>query len=364
MTELDTMNPLFHVDLLTGCNNLVSFSKSLKDNFGNTKFKPVSFIVVDVYQLSVINKNKGFPHGDSILRWMGIAIKDETEATVYRVSGDNFVAVLIGGTHRSHAAKARKLFNRLNSESKQLDLNLPVARMAVIQFPKGAAINPAVAWKNINEKLPTKIDLDDPATSLRVYIADTSEKDKTTLQAIDLMSNRIENLGGALQYTFRLAYTDPISGAPNLLAIQRRLELSLSEAILNNKPLCLCMLDGDDLKRYNTHGYQAGDDVIRKIYSTLNATLRPEDFIGRWRMGDEFVIILPSTTIEQAGMVAERLRLSVERASRGWLYPATLSIGVSHYPKHGFTANQLLEAAEAAVRHAKAAGKNQVVIAT
>ncbi|MEW5940756.1 MAG: GGDEF domain-containing protein, partial [Chloroflexota bacterium] len=100
-----------------------------------------------------------------------------------------------------------------------------------------------------------------------------------------------------------------------------------------------------------------------KIHDTLAAVLRPDDFIGRWRMGDEFVIILPSTNIEQAGMVAERLRKSIEKASKGWLYPVTISIGLAYHPKHGFTAEQILEAAEGALRRAKQAGKNRVVIA-
>ena len=102
MNDFDSPNPFFQVDLLTGCNNLVSFSKSLENNFENTALAPVSLIVVDVYQLRDINHIKGFDHGDSILRWMGIAIKDETDATVYRISRGNFVAVLIGGNRIPH----------------------------------------------------------------------------------------------------------------------------------------------------------------------------------------------------------------------------------------------------------------------
>src|SRR5215510_13402886 len=96
MKASDTFNPFFRVDLLTGCNNLVSFSKALDDNFDNRMLEAVSLITVDLYQLRDINKTKGYEYGDSLLRWLGIAIKDELEATVYRVSGDNFVAVLIG----------------------------------------------------------------------------------------------------------------------------------------------------------------------------------------------------------------------------------------------------------------------------
>lgn len=358
MNDFDTPNPFFRVDLLTGCSNLVSFSKALDDNLANSLLEPVSLLAVDLYQLRDINQTKGFEYGDSLLRWLGIAIKDETEATVYRISGDNFVAMLIG-KHKAHEAIAYKLFDRLNSEAQQLDLRLPVVRMAVIHFPDGNPLNPPVVWKNLNEKME-ETHVGEP---FKVFQADVSEQDTATLRAIELMAKRIETLGGTLQYTFRLAYTDPVSSAPNMLAIQRKLDLSISEAILEQKHLCICLIDGDGLKRYNSNSYAAGDDVIRKLTNTLGSALRPSDFLGRWRMGDEFIVILPATNVDQASMVGERLRTSVDQASHGWLFPTSISIGISYYPKHGYTANQLIEAAEKALTKAKMAGKNQVIVA-
>ena len=359
MNDFDSPNPFFQVDLLTGCSNLVSFSKCLENDFDNLSLEPVSLIVIDVYQLRDINRIKGFEYGDSILRWMGIAIKDETGATVYRISGDNFVAVLSGDSHAAHEDTARKLFDRLNSEARQLELKPPVTRIAVIHFPEGATVNPAVVWKNLNEKL----ELTSAEHPIQIFHADTSMADAATLHAIGLMARRIETLGRTLQYTFRLAYTDPVSSAPNMLAIQRKLDLALSEAILEGQPLSLCMIDGDELKKYNNKGYAAGDDVIRKINATLSTAMRPNDFLGRWRMGDEFIVILPFTNVDQAVAVAERLRSSIEYASQEWLYPTSVSIGIAYYPKHGFSANELLQSAEGALKEAKADGKNQVKVA-
>jgi len=360
MKDADSTNPFFRVDLLTGCSNLVSFSRSLESNFENTSLEAVSLIVVDLYQLQDINRVKGFAYGDSLLRWMGIAIKDETNGIVYRISGDNFVAVLIGDSHDTHQDTACKLFDRLNSAGRQLELTPPVARMAVIHFPAGAPLNPSVVWKNLNEKL----ELTSAEQPLRIFQADTSESDTVTLHAIGLMAKRIETLGNTLQYTFRLAYTDPVSRAPNMLAIQRRLDLALDEAILEQKPLSLCLIDGDELKKYNNQGYAAGDDVIRKISGTLSAALRPDDFLGRWRMGDEFIVVLPLTNAEQALAVAERLRSSIELASQEWLYPTSVSIGIACYPKHGSTPTELLDAAEVALKKAKMDGKNRVLVAS
>ena len=359
MNSFDTSSLFFRVDLLTGCNNLVSFSRSLEDNFKNEQLAPLSLIVIDVYQLRYINHTKGFEYGDSILRWMGIAIKDETESTVYRISGDNFVAALIGDSHEAHQEAARKLFDRLNGEARQLDLTTPVVRMAVIHFPGGAPLNSSVVWKNVNEKL----ELTSAEEPFKIFHADVSESDSATLRAIALMAKRIETLGGTLQYTFRLAYTDPVSQSPNMVAIQRKLDFALTEAMLSQTPLSLCLIDGDELKKYNSHGYAAGDDVIRKLGTTLSSVLRPDDFLGRWRMGDEFIVILPSTHVDQAVAVAERLRASIELASREWLYPTSVSIGIAYYPKHGNSTNELVEAAERALQQSKSSGKNRVTVA-
>lgn len=359
MRNTDALNLFLQVDLLTGCNNLVGFSKSLHDNFNNAKFAPASLIVVDVHQLRDINQSKGFEYGDSVLRWVGIAIKDVTNATVYRISGDNFAVVLVGDSHHAHQVTALRLFDRLNSEAQQLDLARPVARLALIHFPAGMPLNPSVVWRNLNEKLE-ETSADSPFI---VSQADTSEDDTATLRAIGLMAKRIETLGGTLQYTFRLAYTDPVSRSPNMLAIQRKLDLALTEAMLDQSPLCLCLIDGDELKKYNNQGYEAGDDVIRKISVTLSGALRPNDFLGRWRMGDEFIVILPATSVEQAVQVAERLRTSIEQASREWLYPTSVSVGIAYYPKHGSSASELLEAAELALKESKASGKNRVSVA-
>src|SRR5688572_2259763 len=201
MKDLDSPNSFFRVDLLTGCSNLVSFSRALENNFENTALDPVSLIIIDVYQLRDINRIKGFEYGDSILRWMGIAIKDETGATVYRISGDNFVAVLIGDSHKAHQDTARKLFDRLNSEARQLELKPPVTRIAVIHFPESVPLNSSVVWRNLNEKL----ELTNAEHPLQIFHANTSMADTATLHAIGLMAKRIETLGGTLQYTFRLA---------------------------------------------------------------------------------------------------------------------------------------------------------------
>lgn len=177
------------------------------------------------------------------------------------------------------------------------------------------------------------------------------------------MARRITDLGYMLENTFGLAYTDPISGSPNMLAIQHKLDLALDEAALKNNPISICLMDGDDLRRYNTLSYAEGDNVIRKLHATLTSALRPIDFLGRWRMGDEFIAILPETNLEEATLLSERLRATVEQVSKQWLYPTTISAGLANFPRHGNTTNALLQQAEQSLKAAKKAGKNQVWVA-
>jgi diguanylate cyclase (GGDEF)-like protein len=90
--------------------------------------------------------------------------------------------------------------------------------------------------------------------------------------------------------------------------------------------------------------------------------LRPGDFIARWRVGDEFLVLLPTTTQNDAFIVAERLRSEVESKSKAWEIPITISIGISMYPAHGSTVEELLAAVERAAKHSKEHGKNQITV--
>lgn len=358
--KMESRNPFLRVDLLTGCNNLVSFSDALTNDFDNSTLEPLSLIAVDVHQLSKINETRGRAFGDSLLRWFGFAIKDLTGANVYRIAGEDFAAVLVGETHPVHADKAHQLFERLNQDAEQFGLQPPVARVTVLHFPVGSRLDASVVWKYLNEK--HSFTADDEAFNI-IEVDPHLKMMYETAQAIVFMAKRITDLGYMLENTFGLAYTDPISGSPNMLAIQHKLDLALSEAAQKNKPLSICLADGDDLRRYNTMGYAAGDDVIRKLHTALTSVLRPSDFLGRWRMGDEFIAVLPDTNHEQAALIGERLRAAVEQASQKWLHPTTISAGIVSFPQHGTSANALLQHAEQCLKAAKKAGKNRIVAA-
>ncbi|MGZ9235975.1 MAG: GGDEF domain-containing protein, partial [Anaerolineales bacterium] len=108
--------------------------------------------------------------------------------------------------------------------------------------------------------------------------------------------------------------------------------------------------------------YSAGDNMLRRLSELLSSHLRPGDFIARWRVGDEFLVLLPAATMHDALTVAERLRSEVESNSKAWEIPITISIGISTFPSHGSTVEELLLAVEKAAKHSKDSGKNQITV--
>src|SRR5512147_2169231 len=113
------------IDLLTGCLNLVSFTKGIQDNFGNQDLSPMTLIGIDVHQLRRVNRIYGFERGDQLLRWLGIALRDEMGNIVYRIGGEAFVIVIVGGSMTAHNSRAENLFKRLNDQAQQLSMEIP-----------------------------------------------------------------------------------------------------------------------------------------------------------------------------------------------------------------------------------------------
>ena len=125
----------------------------------------------------------------------------------------------------------------------------------------------------------------------------------------------------------------------------------------------ILLIDGDNIRVYNSINYAAGDEMIREMSAVFKDNLRPDDFVARWRSGDEFIVILPDTPGQDATRIGERFRLAVKQASQTWRFPVTISIGVASYPTHGDSINTLVDEAESANKRAKDQGKDQVVLA-
>jgi two-component system cell cycle response regulator len=156
-----------------------------------------------------------------------------------------------------------------------------------------------------------------------------------------------------------LALTDGLTGIPNHRAFQEFLEQKFTEARRYGQPLSLILVDVDHFKQFNdTFGHQAGDEVLRRVAAILRSKARRADFVARYG-GEEFVLVLPSTDEQSGVQVAERLREAIAEAE--WQHrPVTASFGVAMLQEEMTCRQQLIEAADRALYHAKATGRNRV----
>jgi diguanylate cyclase (GGDEF)-like protein len=157
------------------------------------------------------------------------------------------------------------------------------------------------------------------------------------------------------------ALTDDLTGLANRRHGARQLEREIALAVRHGRVLALARVDVDHFKQINdSHGHQAGDEVLAEVARRLAGGVRGGDELARWG-GDEFVVILPGTDKAGALRAAERLRAAVAAApvdAAGRALPVTVSVGWAHWA--GDTPDDLLARADRALYKAKDAGRNTV----
>ena len=142
---------------------------------------------------------------------------------------------------------------------------------------------------------------------------------------------------------------------------RRYMETRITEEIERSKryetDFSVVMVDVDRFKLLNDEfGHLLGDEVLRQVSSLLSERLRKSDVVCRYG-GEEFVALLPQTTTDQAVLVAEKLRLAISEWNfPGVPRPVTISAGVSTFPEHAATRDELLHAADSALYSAKQSG--------
>ncbi|PKK90426.1 MAG: hypothetical protein CVV64_08660 [Candidatus Wallbacteria bacterium HGW-Wallbacteria-1] len=167
----------------------------------------------------------------------------------------------------------------------------------------------------------------------------------------------------------KLAYTDGVTGVANHRLFQETLEAEFGRARRYSNPLSVLLMDVDHFKNFNdTYGHRHGDTVLREIGRVLESTARRNiDTVARYG-GEEFTIIVPSTAIQGALALGERIRRAVEereiRTEDGRLTRVTVSVGVSTAFGGALpsieTPESLIESADRAMYNAKNNGRNRV----
>ncbi len=181
-----------------------------------------------------------------------------------------------------------------------------------------------------------------------------SEKVKSVLQRAIERQHFLQEVKQKKHYE-SLSIHDGLTGVYNYRYFLEVMDKEVSRAKRYNLAFSLLMLDIDDFKECNDkNGHLFGNKLLREIASSSKATIRAADTIFRYG-GDEFVVLLPMDTKEQAKRVAERLQDTINRKVL-----AKVSIGVSNFPEDGENKQILIERADLALYQAKSAGKNRI----
>jgi len=175
-----------------------------------------------------------------------------------------------------------------------------------------------------------------------------------------------ERLRDNVQMSIELAITDGLTGLFNRRYMETHLGTLVEQAATRGKPLTVLVIDIDYFKSINdSHGHDAGDDVLREFAIRIRKAIRNIDLACRYG-GEEFVIVMPETDMAVATMVAERLRrriasepFSIQQNARH--LEVTISIGIAALSGVADSAATILKRADQALYRAKRDGRNRVV---
>ena len=195
-------------------------------------------------------------------------------------------------------------------------------------------------------------------------IAHIEEQNKQLSGQLKQLEGETGQLRQQLIDTHNKALLDPLTQLPNRLAYDERLKQEYSRWKRYNSTLLIMVWDIDFFKKVNdTYGHQAGDKVLKIIADLLQKNLRETDFIARFG-GEEFVGLMPETTLGGGYKIAEKIRTAVEKLDfhyRGDNVKITISCGISLFIEND-TPETAFSRADKALYQAKDKGRNRCVI--
>jgi len=163
------------------------------------------------------------------------------------------------------------------------------------------------------------------------------------------------------------AIRDALTGLFNRRYFEEAAERELSRAKRHQRPLVFMVLDVDHFKRFNdTYGHDAGDYLLREVGQLLRRSVRQSDFACRFG-GEEFVLILPESPLEEARRRADQIRQGFHALGLSHqgkvLGQVSVSIGIAAYPDHGSERDVLVRCADEALYQAKREGRDRAIVA-
>jgi diguanylate cyclase (GGDEF)-like protein len=161
------------------------------------------------------------------------------------------------------------------------------------------------------------------------------------------------NAAERIDWAERVANSDMLTGLANARTMLRVMELELARAARQGVEITLALFDVDDLTGINdADGRAVGDDILREVAAVVGESVRAVDTVARWG-GDEFLVVAPGA---KGTTVAERIVNAVAARGAATNRAITVSAGIARFPVDGSTPDELVQAAEAALHAAQAAG--------
>ncbi|AYN92637.1 diguanylate cyclase [Pseudomonas sp. LTJR-52] len=192
-----------------------------------------------------------------------------------------------------------------------------------------------------------------------------AERLKTLSERVVSMEQEANNYRSHVEEQRKKALTDPLTGLPNRAAWTERLDAEVSLWQRYHNSLLLAVIDVDHFKRVNDDfGHLAGDKVLKIIGTQLSKKLRRTDFIARFG-GEEFVVLLPNTSVEEGEPLIQTLRAAIEACPfhfKGERVTITCSAGLTAF-QTGEGSKQAFERADQALYRAKRGGRNRIELA-
>lgn len=278
-------------------------------------------------------------------------------------------------TERNIETMYDKFFNasKLNTYVVQTGAKLASELAAALQILRQAGHRTEAFSESLNDAAVALEDdrLDPPKlmdliTSLSKATEEMSRENTELSRRLEISSSEVSELRAHLQSVRKEALTDPLTGVANRKQFDNTLRFRIQESRNLGYPLTLAICDIDHFKSFNdTWGHQTGDQVIRFVASTLERLALEDHLVSRYG-GEEFAIIMPRISVQEAIPVLERMRKAVEakhlkrKSTNETLGNVTVSFGVSEMLASDSTVS-LIQRSDDNLYVAKNSGRNRVV---
>jgi len=273
-----------------------------------------------------------------------VVTADSFEEALVRVRGGDFDLIVVSLGLRGFDGL------RLCSQLRSLPEGRNVPILVLVSDGDKRKLNQALEM-GVNDYLTRPVDKNELTARVRTQLRKKNYQDR---------------LRHNVQLSLEMAITDQLTGLHNRRYMARHLDNLILSAQKSGKPLSFLIMDVDHFKSVNdTHGHDAGDEVLREFANRISANIRGIDLACRYG-GEEFVVAMPDTDLDFAYAIAERLRKSVETTpfeigrAPGTLN-VTISIGIAVSHAENDNAEKLLHRADQALYRAKREGRNRVI---